>query len=63
MGFQYEIHYRSGIENIVTDALSRVEGAKVFALAVFSIHSNILDLIKVSYLLDPNIQQVWEQLH
>jgi len=62
MRFQYEIHYRSGAENIVTDALSRVQGAEVLALAVSSIHSDVLDLIKASYQIDSNIQQVLENL-
>jgi len=54
MDFQYEIHYRSGIENTVADALSRVQGAEVLPFAVFSIQSNVLDFIKASYQLDPN---------
>ena len=62
MGFQYEIHYRIGAENTVADALSRVPGAEVLTVAVSSIHSNVLDLIKASYLLDPNIQQIKDQL-
>jgi len=62
MRFQYEIHYRSGAENIVTDALSRAQGAEVLALAVSSIHSDVLDLIKASYQIDSNIQQVLENL-
>ena len=62
MGFQYEIHYRRGTQNIVADALSRVPGAEVLALAVSSIHSNVLGLIIASYQLDFNIQQVCGQL-
>jgi len=58
MGFQYEIHCRREAENAVADALSRVPRAEVLSLAVSSIHSNVLDLIKASYLLDSNIQQV-----
>ena len=50
MGFQYEIHYKSGAENTMVDALSRVPGAEVLTCVVSSIHSNVLDLIKASYL-------------
>jgi len=46
MGFQYEIKYRSGQENATADALSRVVGAELLALALTGINTNILDLIK-----------------
>jgi len=62
MGFQYEIQYRRGVENIAADALSRVQGAELLILAISSITSDILDHIKASYLLDNNIQHVLGQL-
>jgi len=54
MGFPYEIDYRSGRENVVVDALSRVSAAELLALAITA-HSNLLDLIKQSYQLDPHL--------
>ena len=62
MGFQYEIHYRSGDANVVTNALSRIQGAELLALAVSTVTSNSLDLIKASYQSDNNVQDVLNQL-
>ena len=58
MGYTYEIHYKKGQDNLVTDALSRIPSTEVLFLAISVIQSDILDLIKASYSLDPSLQQI-----
>jgi len=56
MGYTYKIQYKSGRENVAADALSRVPSAQVLFLAVSVIQSDLLDGIKASYALDPQLQ-------
>jgi len=58
IGFQYAIYYGSEKENIVVDALSSWTGAEILALAIILTQSNILDLIRLSYAMDPYLTQV-----
>lgn len=41
MGFDYEIEYKSGSENAVADALSRVSGAELLYMALSVLDSNL----------------------
>jgi len=49
MGYNYEIHYKKGQDNLATDALSRMPSVGVLFLAISVIHTDILDTIKASY--------------
>ena len=42
MGFDYIIQYKSGAENTVADALSRVSGASLLLMALSHIQSYLL---------------------
>lgn len=54
-GFDYEIQYKSGNENVVVDALSRVQGPENLFKVV---SSDLKDMIKNSYQLDVNTQNI-----
>ncbi|WOH09911.1 hypothetical protein DCAR_0729371 [Daucus carota subsp. sativus] len=58
LGFDYEIQYKHGKENLVADALSRAKGAEILYLAIFVIASNVEDLIKDSYKGDQWIENI-----
>lgn len=62
MGFDYEITYKSGTENLVADALSRVEGSEVLCLAMSVISSDLNQQIKNSYTLDSHLTELVEKL-
>ena len=53
MGYTYDIHYKTGKDNIAADALSRVPSAEVLFLAISVIQSDLLDKVKANYDLDP----------
>jgi len=55
-GYTYEIQYKKGQDNLAADALSRMPSAEVLFLALLVIQTDILDLIKVNYPLDPFLQ-------
>ncbi|VFQ77747.1 unnamed protein product [Cuscuta campestris] len=55
--------YRSGKENTVADALSRVKGSELLAMAISGIQSDVLEVIKESYQLDDHLMAIIAQLH
>ena len=49
MGIYYEIQYKSGSENLVADALSRVHGSELLCIAISLTSSDLEQQIKDSY--------------
>ena len=62
MGFDYEIQYKPGQENVVADALSRVQGSEVLMMAISVIDSNLTQAITDSYALDDNTMGILHKL-
>jgi len=61
MGFDYTIQYKSGVENVVVDALSRVSSATLLLMAISHIHSDLLPLIKQTWTTDPHFVHILQQ--
>lgn len=61
MGFDYIIQYKSGVENTVADALSRVSGASLLLMALSHIQSDLLQLPEYSWSNDPHLQHIIQQ--
>lgn len=62
MGFNYEIHYKSGVENVAANVLSRVQGSELLLMAISVIHSDLQQRIVNNYALDLNLTTLVEQL-
>lgn len=62
LGFDYEIQYKQGKENLVADALSRVTNAEVLCLAISVVSSDIETLIGDSYTLDVQLTSLIDKL-
>ena len=62
IGFDYEIQYKSGVENKVANALSRVRGAEIISMAISVISGDLSSKIKQSYHLDFNLVDIIEEL-
>jgi len=56
MGYSYDIQNKKGKDNIVANALSRMPSPQVLLLSSSVIQSDLLELIKHSYSLDPILQ-------
>ncbi|XP_021766133.1 uncharacterized protein LOC110730619 [Chenopodium quinoa] len=62
MGFDYEIQYKAGKENVADDALSRVQGSNILLLAISVVDSDLASSIITSYALDDNLQIIYQSL-
>ncbi|CAM8943168.1 unnamed protein product [Rhodiola kirilowii] len=60
--FDYDIQYKQGKENLVADALSRVESSEVAAMAISVIDSDLMQSIFNCYTTDAALKHIIEEL-
>jgi len=56
LGYDYEIEYRQGKENMATNILFRVSSGKLYALTVSMISTSVMEEIRRSWEKDSSIQ-------
>ncbi|KAJ0483339.1 putative nucleotidyltransferase, Ribonuclease H [Helianthus annuus] len=62
MGYEYEIFYKKGAENVVADGLSRVQGLVLSELGMSSVNPLLLDRIKGTWQTDEKLQDIIKQI-
>ena len=62
MGFDYEICYKQGKDNVAADSLSRVSSAQLLSITISSLQTDLLDRIKGSWTDDNHLQSIIQSL-
>jgi hypothetical protein len=62
LGYDYDIEYKQGPENVPADALSRITSQELFVLTTSTISTSLMEEIRSSYETDPIIQTIIKDL-
>ena len=61
-GYDYEVQFKKGIENVTADALSRQPHTTATSWALHGITTDLLAEIQQSWQSDPKVQETIQQL-
>jgi hypothetical protein len=62
LGYDYDIKYKHGKENVHADALSRIPSQELYALTTSTISTSLMEEIRSSYDNDPMVQTIIKDL-
>ena len=62
MEFDYEIQYKKGKDNVVADALSRVEGSEILHMVMTVLECDLMQQIQSAYQENANTKKIMEEL-
>jgi len=62
LGYDYDIEYKQGRENVPADALSRISNQELYALTTSMISTSLIEEVRSSYHNDPMIQTIIKDL-
>ena len=58
MGYNFEIHYKQGKDNVVADALSRVSSSELLHMVLSQAHTGFYDSLKLLWETDTNLRKI-----
>lgn len=61
-GYNFEIRYKQGKDNIVVDALSRVTGSELLSMVLSQEYSGFYDSLKLLWETDPHLRKIISDL-
>lgn len=62
LGFDYEIEFKKGKDNVVVDALSKMTCRELSTLAMSTISTTLIEEIKASWVSDRVVQNLIQEL-
>jgi hypothetical protein len=62
LGYDYDIEYKQGKENVPADALSRIPSKDLYVMTTSTISTSLMEEIRQSYANDSAIQRINKEL-